>query len=124
MLLPLFLFILIFSPLAFGTVEYWSLGTVEAVVPATLLLLCLRLQINNDQHHQRERNHKTSVAGHASALWQVNSIRQLHDITLLSQCLNVGISRISLRLTCLLCLSLLLQVSLTCPLIIHEIHRE
>ncbi|MBW2328494.1 MAG: O-antigen ligase family protein, partial [Deltaproteobacteria bacterium] len=48
--LYLFLFILIFSPLAFGTVEYWSLGTVEAVVPATLLLLYLRLQINKDQH--------------------------------------------------------------------------
>ncbi|MEA2115032.1 MAG: O-antigen ligase family protein, partial [Thermodesulfobacteriota bacterium] len=46
----LYLFILIFSPLAFGTVEYWSLGTVEAVVPATVLLLCVHLQINKDPH--------------------------------------------------------------------------
>ncbi len=46
----LFLFILIFSPLAFGTMEYWSLGTVEAVVPATMLLLCLRLQVNKEAH--------------------------------------------------------------------------
>ena len=39
--MPLFLYIftLIFAPLAFGTVEYWSIGMVEAVVPATLLLL-------------------------------------------------------------------------------------
>lgn len=50
MLLFLYLFILIFSPLAFGTVEYWSLGTVEALVPATVLLLCLHLQINKDLH--------------------------------------------------------------------------
>jgi tetratricopeptide (TPR) repeat protein len=36
----IFIFTLIFAPLAFGTVEYWSLGTVEFLIPAALILLC------------------------------------------------------------------------------------
>ncbi len=36
----LFIFTLIFAPLAFGTVEYWSIGLIEAVAPTALLVLC------------------------------------------------------------------------------------
>ena len=36
----LFIFTLIFAPLAFGCVEYWSIGTVEVLVPLSLLVLC------------------------------------------------------------------------------------
>ncbi len=44
----LFIFSLIFAPLAFGLVEYWSLGLIEAVVPLAVLVLSVSLFRNRE----------------------------------------------------------------------------
>lgn len=48
----IFLFLLIFCPLAFGTTEQWSLTIMEALSPLALLLFLLHLRANKGIYYQ------------------------------------------------------------------------
>jgi O-antigen ligase len=48
----LFFFTLVFAPLAFGCVEYWSVGIIELTVPAALVLLTIDLLRNRQSPYK------------------------------------------------------------------------